>query len=494
VTVAERSTHSARGDRPEARAGSRRIPGPLLVLLVVAVVEAVTWICIMPPLQGPDEVGHFAYTQKIVEAHTIPWQSIGAAPLQGTSSTSTELLGALYTAGILPSWGNPDGRPAGTGVDERMWERLERGYDHAERADGGFTSAMAYPPAYYLYEAIPYAAMSSASLFDRAFAMRLANLPLLMIVLVFSWLIAGELLGRRRWLQTLATAAVALQPQLIHMTATINPDIALAAIWCPALWLMIRILRAGPTRPRVAWLVALAILSSLAHARGVALLLPVVTTLAIACRRRSRAPWAGRALGVGLAALYAATLVALVDYATAGDVTAQRLRQLASYTWQFYLPRPSFLTPVVPHWGIRQAFVDRLFGGYAQLEVAPPEWVLTAVTVVAAATIVSAVYGVTRVWRSGARPGTILAVLAVAVGGYLLLLHAAAFKSLLQLPDPVITGRYLLPLMPLYGAGIALAIGWLPRRVALPIGAVAVAGLTVLQLDALAVLFARFYA
>jgi hypothetical protein len=494
MTVLERSTRPARDERPDPRAGRRRVPGPLVALLVVALVEALTWICVMPPLQGPDEVNHFAYAQKIAETHTIPWDFVGAAPPKGTPSASTELSGALATAGIYSSWANPDGRPAGTRVDERMWGRLERGYDHAQRADGGFTSSMAYPPVYYLYEALPYLATSWASLFDRTFAMRLANLPLLAIILVFCWLTAGELLGRRRWLQTLATAAVVLQPQLIHMTATINPDIALAAIWCPALWLMIRILRAGPTRARVAWLVALAVLSALTHARGVALLLPALTTLAVAWRRCSGAPWAGWALRGGLAALYAATLVALIDFSTAGDASAQRLRQLGSYLWQFYLPRPGFLTPVVPHWGIRQAFIDRLFGGYAQLEVSPPGWVLTAVTVAAAVTVASAIVGAVRVWRSGSRPTAVLGVLAVAVGGYLLLLHAAAFNSLLEVPDPVITGRYLLPLMPLYGSGIALAVGWLPRRAAVPLGAVAVVGLTVLQLDALAVLFARFYA
>lgn len=492
MTVLDRSAHPAPAERPDAPAVRRRVPRPLLALLAVALVEALTWICVMPPLQGPDEVNHFAYAQKIAEAHTIPWQSLGAAPPEGTASTSTELSGALLNAGILSSWGNPDGRPAGTRVDERMWDRLERGYDHADRADGGFTSSMAYPPVYYLYEAAPYLVMSRASLFDRAFAMRLANLPLLAIILVFCWLTAGELLGRRRWLQTLATAAVALQPQLIHMTATVNPDIALAAVWCPALWLMVRILRAGPTRTRVVWLVALGVLSTLTHARGVALLLPVVTTLAIAWRRRSEAPRWG--LRGGLTALYAVTLAALIRYAMAGAPSLARLRQFASYLWQFYLPRLSFQTPLVPHWGIRQAFIDRLFGGYAQLEVSPPNWVLTAITVVAAVTVASAIFGVVRVWRSGARPAAILGVFAVAVGGYLLLLHAAAFRSLLQISDPVITGRYLLPLMPLYGAGIALAVGWLPRRVALPAGAVAVAGLTVLQLDALALLFTRFYA
>jgi hypothetical protein len=82
----------------------------------------------------------------------------------------------------------------------------------------------------------------------------------------------------------------------------------------------------------------------------------------------------------------------------------------------------------------------------------------------------------------------------VAVIGYLLLLHAAAFRSLLQGPDPVITGRYLLPLMPLYGAGIALAVSWLPRRAAVSAAVVTLAGLTVLQVGALALVFTRFYA
>jgi hypothetical protein len=48
--------------------------------------------------------------------------------------------------------------------------------------------------------------------------------------------------------------------------------------------------------------------------------------------------------------------------------------------------------------------------------------------------------------------------------------------------------------MPLYGAGIALAVGWLPRRLAAPVGVVALVGLTVVQLDAFALVFARFYA
>ena len=493
MTVLERNARPARRGRPDLRAVRSRIPGPLVVLLVVAVIQAVAWTCLMPPLQGADEVGHFAYTQKIVEARTIPWRIGGVPP--GTQPYSTEMYGALSTAGILSSWGNPTGRPAGTPVDERMWDRRQQGYGHADRADGGFTSAMRNPPAYYVYEAVPYLATGWMSLFDRAFVMRLANLPLLVIVLVFCWLIAGELLGHRRSLQTLATAAVALQPQLINLTATINPDIALAAIWCPALWLMIRILRTGPIRARVVWLVALVALSSLTQPRGVALILPVATALAIAWWRQhpsaTRLRWALRG---GLAALFGATLLALANYAVAGDPSMQRIRQFASYLWQFYLPRLSFMTPIEPQWGFRQAFVERLFGGYAQLEVSPPAWVLSVLAVAAVATVVSAAIGVVVRWRSGSRPIDILVVLTVAVVGYLLLLHAAGFRSLLSTTDPVITGRYLLPLVPLYGVGIALAVSWLPRRLAAGAGVFVLAGLSVMQIASLALVYERFYA
>jgi hypothetical protein len=78
--------------------------------------------------------------------------------------------------------------------------------------------------------------------------------------------------------------------------------------------------------------------------------------------------------------------------------------------------------------------------------------------------------------------------------GYLAVLHAAAFRSLLTSPDPVITGRYLLPLLPFYGVALALAVAWLPRRWGPVAAGALVAGVVVLQIAAMGVLFARFYA
>ena len=63
----------------------RLVPGPLALLLVVATIVALGWIVLMPPLQGPDEVSHFTYVQRIYEDHTIPWTPRGSSMLHELS-------------------------------------------------------------------------------------------------------------------------------------------------------------------------------------------------------------------------------------------------------------------------------------------------------------------------------------------------------------------------------------------------------------------------
>ena len=67
--------------------------------------------------------------------------------------------------------------------------------------------------------------------------------------------------------------------------------------------------------------------------------------------------------------------------------------------------------------------------------------------------------------RALAAQWDVAVVLGVAVVGLLALLHAVAYRALVGAPlDPIIAGRYLLPLAALYGVGVALAVR-LARRV-----------------------------
>ena len=59
------------------------------------------------------------------------------------------------------------------------------------------------------------------------------------------------MLLRRRSLQTLATAAVAINPQLTHIASVINPDVFLAAQWTAFFYLALLVVMRG--RRGAAW-------------------------------------------------------------------------------------------------------------------------------------------------------------------------------------------------------------------------------------------------
>lgn len=140
-------------------------------------------------------------------------------------------------------------------------------------------------------------------------------------------------------------------------------------------------------------------------------------------------------------------------------------------------------------------FIDRFLGTFAQLEVTFSPATLNFLSRAAEVTAVAAIVGLIVQRRRLARVPWVIAVLAAGVLGYLLVLHAAAYASLLEVSgDPIITGRYLLPLLALYGVGIALALSWLPRVLSALLSGAVVAGLSVLQLAALAIVLERFYA
>ena len=474
----------------------RRVPAPLLLLLVVCVIEALAWCVVVPPLQGPDEISHIAYVQEIVEGRTIPWKPRGDDGAGGPPYSS-ELLATEVLSGASALYANPAARPAGSAVDERLLDVEEERFGRAERSNGGFTSALKNPPAYYLYSSMAYAATSPLGILDQAFFMRLANIPFLLITVLCVWLIAGELLGRRRWLQTLAAGAAALQPQLMNVTATVNPDIQLVAVWSLALYLMIVILRRGLTPRRAAALLALCLLSGFTHGRGITLVVPALLALGLAGWKARRpnayvSPRRVLALG-GLGALAGGAVITFI--AISGHLTTAAARQFGSYLWQFYLPIPDFLTLLGPDYGFREITVERMFGGLAQLEVGFSPWVNNAIWWGLIAVAVSAAIALYldrgALWRAW----DVAAVLIVAVVATLGLLHAVGFRSLaFGSGDPIIAGRYLLVFVALYGTAIALAVSWLPRRVGVAAGGALMAVLLLLQLGAFGLTLERFYA
>ena len=472
-----------------------RIPAPLVALLAVAAVSGVAWALLLPPLQGPDESGHVAYVQKLVEARELPWHSTPPPAAAHRPSVSTEADTALGWGEIEAMRGNLTGRAPASEVEVRRWQQHASGLTHHDRADGGYASVFAYPPLYYVYAAVPYAVTYPTSFFDRELAMRLANVPLLLMVVVLTWLLAGELFERRRWLQAMAAGAVALNPQAVHLSAVVDPDPLLALQWSGFLYLAVLMLKRGPTTRRVAGIAALTLASCLTHPRGLALLPVAAIAVLLAVVRHRGVPRRLRAPLVGaIAAVGALAVVAAADYGARG-LQPSHLRGLVSYVWQFYLPRLPFMTPSVrSDWTVRDAFVDR-FWTFAQFDVSFSRGVLDALAVLMAAMLVSAIVALV-LRRSAIRSAPdVLVLFVVTVVVYLVSAHLAAYRGLVRDPtDPVITGRYLVPLIAVFGVTVALSLSWLPRRLAGPACGIVLGGMALLQVGALGSVVERFYA
>jgi 4-amino-4-deoxy-L-arabinose transferase-like glycosyltransferase len=476
----------------------------LLAILAVVLVEGLAWTVMVPALQGADEGAHVSYVQEIADDGEIPWRfsDVGLLEREYPPSVSTEQWTAWLYAGLEPLRGNQAARPLWTPVDEAIWRAEADKLGPKDKQNAIGSSAWRNPPLYYLAAAVPYK-LAGGSFFDRVFGVRLLNVALLVAIVALTWLLAGELFGRRRSLQAVAAGAVALHPVLLDVSTRVTPDALLAALAASVLYLMALVVRRGPSARLLALLAVALVAAGLTQARAIGLLAPAVFAVALAWWRHRQvgADGAGvprpRRTGRDLllwAGVLAAMLVAVAFYAT--GFQPGELVGFWSYLWQFYLPAlPGMSTPIGPEWGAEQVYLDRFFATFVQFEVGlPGAWrdVIRAGVWVGLALLVAAALR----HRSALRERRdLVAVLLAALALSVLALHAAAFRELLENPtDPIITGRYLLMLVPLFGLGVAAATTALPGRArALGTGAL-LAGLVLLQLSAFGEVAARFYA
>jgi 4-amino-4-deoxy-L-arabinose transferase-like glycosyltransferase len=462
----------------------------------VVLVAALAWTWAVPALQGADEGAHFAYVQKVADAHEIPWLRKHGTYLQAGFgfSVSTEQRTAWIWAGLEPLRGNLAARPLWTTADERIWAAQDAKLPPDAREDGVGSNAFENPPLYYLAAAVPYD-IAGGSFFDRLFAVRLLGVLGLLATVALTWLLAGVVFGGRREAQLVASLAVGLQPVLLDVTTRVTPDALLIPLCAAVLYLMALLALRGWSW-RLVGLLALAVVAAcLTQGRAIAFVVPALFAVGVAAWRHWRPRRLSRAATAGLSVVgLVVAVLAFGLYATRfslGDLSG-----FWSYVWQFYLPRlPGMHAPIGPHWGVDDVYLSRLFGTFVQFEVAFPRDLLDAIRLAIWAGVVLLVVAAWRHRAALAARRDVILVLGVTAVLVIVALHAAAFRSLLVNPaDPVITGRYLLTLVPLYGVAVAGALLALPRRLrALTTGGV-VAALFLLQLSAFGLVVERFYA
>jgi 4-amino-4-deoxy-L-arabinose transferase-like glycosyltransferase len=359
------------------------------------------------------------------------------------------------------------------------------------------------PPLYYALGAAAYQLSPDRSLLGRLFAVRLLTVAMYVLTVVFTWLLTGEVF-MLLWQRFLATALVAFQPKLVAMGAVINPDALLFTLCTAFLWSAVRILRRGMSARRVAVLALLAGGSALTHGRGLFLIASLCVVLVVAAIRfrpsiGTMCRFAAIAAGV-MAVLLALAVIwtraASGGAAFGGEVTQSgngNVRQFLSYVFQFYFGHFTSLQPLGPPYGYRQAFIETFFGGFGSLEVVYSPQLYDYLQIAAGVGLAAFTICVAARWTDVTRLWWLWTCAVGFVVPLLGLLHITAYRDLLVGGDPLITGRYLLPGVALYGVAVAWVVGSLPRRARAPVAAVLLSAAAALVVQGFLILEERFY-
>jgi 4-amino-4-deoxy-L-arabinose transferase-like glycosyltransferase len=476
----------------------RGIPRPLALLLAVAALLTVAWTFTVAPLQGPDEPAHFNYSQHLAETGHKP------SPDTGNHVDSTQTLTALISFNLNQLAGVADARPAWSKLEERRFDdTLERLGPKAAKDGSGPNPLGKNPPLYYAYEAVPYYVGSVGSFWDRLTVMRLSSGLLFLVGVVLTWLAASELFART-WPRVIATGCFALLPQMTALSGTINADNLLICVWTAFTYVALRLAHRGPTARRILALCTLAGASLLTHGRGTAILpaLLVVVIVAMVRFRPARLQMA-RVLAPGLLALLAIVLayrflLAPSTGAYGGEVSTHggslSITGFIGTAWQFYLPRLPFMDPSQgAGYGYRQVFIESFFGRFATLEVGYPKVVydlIQGLCFIGLCLLAATIAGRWATLRARWPEVVTVAAIAVSMIG---LLNLASYRALVISNDPLITGRYLLPIAAIFGLVIAWTLTSLRPRASALLGTFVLTGLFALNLGGLMLSFARFY-
>jgi 4-amino-4-deoxy-L-arabinose transferase-like glycosyltransferase len=337
--------------------------------------------------------------------------------------------------------------------------------------------------------------------------MRLWMGLLMVLTVALVWAIAGEVFGPDPWRRTLAAGVAAVQPMLGYIGSMVSPDGFLTFVWTAFVFLAVRVLRRGPSLRRFLGLGALSAASTLTHGRGAAILPALLVVLLVVGWRyrgvlREAVPRHRVAAAVALVVAAAPVIAWLLGggglYGSQVSFlgTNFSLRQLLGVTWQFYFDRLPFMEPRIgPPYGYRQVFIETFFGTFGSLEVTYPAWVYDRLQLGSSIGLLALLALGVRRAKTLRRNLDVVLILGGIGLSMLALLHVAAYLNLLKDPsDPIFTGRYLLPLISLFGLAVAWVIGALPRRASHVVGAALLGVGVCLSLAGLGLSAARFYA
>jgi Predicted membrane protein (DUF2142) len=456
---------TADGHRPlraRLRARLRRMPTAAWICALVAFLNAASWSVISPPFEVTDEPSHFAYVQHLAETGHLP-----AGGVEGFSPAEEVTLEALRYLNVRR---NPSERTISSLAEQRVLERdLAAPLARAGTGDAG--TATDQPPLYYALETIPYELGSSGTLLDQLALMRLLSALIGALTALFAYLFLREALPGAPWAWTVGGLGVALAPLLGMMSGAVNSDALLFAVSTALFYCLARGFRHGLTPKLAAAIGALLATGAMTKLTFLALVpgaLLGLLALGIRARRtskrnahRSLALATTIATGPILIYVLANTLSghssfgAISGALTLNEKSGSILHEL-DYIWQFYLPRLPGMHPYFHGLLTTQVlWFNGLVGLYGWIDTTFPNWVYNAALIPAA--LITTLLARTLLTHRATLRNHLTEITIYTIISLGVLMVIAGDDYIHHVPGGYSEPRYLLPLLALWGAALALA-------------------------------------
>jgi len=446
-----------------------RVPRAAWVCALIAFLNASAWSLIVPPFQGKDEADHFAYVETLAENHTLP------ANGHENGVYSPEESAVIQADRYFQMTHTPQAHAIFTTAEQRALESAVNAGESL-RTSGEAGIATSEPPLYYALQTIPYE-IARGNILAQLQLMRLLGALFGAITALLIFLFLRELLPGTPWAATIGALCVALQPMFAFMSGSVSPDAGLFPVSAAAFLCIARAFRRGFT-PRLALVfggvIAIGLVTKL---NFLAIALGSLVSLAALAMRELRSKRWRALLSPAIAACVGGIPVAIYELRSAfsghpvlgplaGLTSAPSTFDEISYAWQFFLPR----IPGMTHYfeGIRtykDIWFNRSVGLYGWMDTLFPTWVDNVALLPAALIALLCGRGLfarRAVWKArllelGVYVGLTLWVLVMlGVSSY----HGDALNHGPAFAEP----RYLLALLALLGAVVAVAVRGAGRR------------------------------
>ena len=495
----------------QIRARLPAAPRPLLLLLAVVAVFGVCWAMVTPPWQSDAAFSHFAYIESLATRAAIPGRA-NHAELSSDANAADQAIGAHEV-----EFSSPEAKPSWSAAAADAYRARSA---HLSRSDGGGpTPASPYPPLYYASAVPAYLAPIGGDTLDRVNAVQLWGVALLLATVTAAWLLAGEVFGRRRLLQLVAGTVVGLEPMTTFVSTTVSPDALLIPLWTFILWLGTRVIKRGAAVGDVRTFCALTAAAMLTKPTSYVLVPAVALALWLGWRagddgRRLEAYELIRAIAIPLLpvigwveierGLHRVVLTASPSTGALTSNPATYILHFLDYVWEFYLPHlPGqfvFHVPrlaalpaprVLPGLPLWNTWIRGGWGLFGWTDVYMTTWVYGLLAALSGAVAIAGAAIIAR-FRDRLR-WSLTAFYGVTLVSLVAVLHVIEYQQLHAGGDPFIQGRYLLPVISLFGLGAALLVSRLPVRTRGPVVAMVTVGLIALQVLALSTVLRAYY-